>query len=186
MAVAACGGASNPEPTAAPTATAVPTDTPPPTAQRQPPKLCCICLLWPGFAQFCPTSWSSSGVRSDISAGRNPTVSITHCFSATDFSCSDADWRLLLEHYSSINALWSSVRSFKLSGAKPMVEIMHCLLLLKAASSPCWPADAVDIDAAHMSRKATSKMNTADNGLLAFARIANSGEFIARFINLSY
>ena len=116
--------ASNPEPTAAPTATAVPTDTPPPTAQRQPPKLCCICLLWPGFAQFCPPSWSSSGVRSDISAGRNPTVSITHCFSATDFSCSDADWLLLLEYCSSINALWSSVRSFKLSGGNHALFIV--------------------------------------------------------------
>ena len=71
-----------------------------------------------------------------------------------------------------------------------MVEIMHCLLLLKAASSPCWPADSVDIDAAHMSKKVTPKsypqMNTADNGLLAFVRIANSGELIVRFINSSY
>lgn len=36
LAVAACGGSSNPESTAAPTATAVPTDTPLPTATPAP------------------------------------------------------------------------------------------------------------------------------------------------------
>ena len=89
-----------------------------------PMELRCGWLLWPGFAQFCPTNWSSSGVRSDISVGRNPTVSITYCFSATDFSCSAADSRLLFEHCSFINSLWSSVRSFKLSGGNHALFIV--------------------------------------------------------------